>query len=248
MGASGFGEMSSTYVPSGNTRTASRPTSTGPAWARPRGQEDGVLRIGANDAAQFVQEYNRSYYRGRSNTALDRDAYSLFRNGLSRDFGRLLEQIAFVGEEYGGAQERFGSIRKEAELIASNVSSVLNRWTKAVTEAKPLSQQLSEQSTLDFLFSPFVGTKQWPVWASKTLHFLRPDVFPILDSNAKKPLGLKNLANSSRGYLTFSSIFRSVLLANSEALIAARAADNGESPTDVKLLDKVLFQLGVLMD
>jgi len=177
MGASGFGEISSTYVPSGNTRTTSRPTSTGPAWARPRGQEDGVLRIGVNDAAQFVQEYNRSYYRGRSNTALDRDAYSLFRNGLSRDFGRLLEQIAFVGEEYGGAQERFGSIRKEAELIASNVSSVLNRWTKAVTEAKPLSQQLSEQSTLDFLFSPFVGTKQWPVWASKTLHFLRPMFF-----------------------------------------------------------------------
>lgn len=92
-----------------------------------------------------------------------------------------------------------------------------------------------------------MGTKQWPVWASKTLHFLCPDVFPILDSNAKKPLGLNNLVNSSRGYHQFCSIFLDVLLANAEALAAARSADAGESPSDLKLLDKILFQLGIRM-
>jgi hypothetical protein len=92
-----------------------------------------------------------------------------------------------------------------------------------------------------------VGTKQWPVWASKTLHFLRPDVFPILDSNAKKPLGLKNLVNSSRGYHQFCIMFRDVLLANRDALTSASTADGKESPSDLKLLDKVLFQLGLRM-
>jgi hypothetical protein len=85
------------------------------------------------------------------------------------------------------------------------------------------------------------------VWASKTLHFVRPDVFPILDSNANKPLGLGSLANSSRNYQLFSSIFRDVLLGNTEELAAARAADSGESPTELKLLDKILFELGLRM-
>jgi hypothetical protein len=84
------------------------------------------------------------------------------------------------------------------------------------------------------------------VWASKTLHLLRPDVFPILDSRARKALGL-NLGSSSRDYNGFTSCFRDVLLINSEALAAARVADAGESPTDVKLLDKILFQIGSRM-
>jgi hypothetical protein len=73
-------------------------------------------------------------------------------------------------------------------------------------DAKPLADEAPSEATLDFR----KGTKRWPVWASKVLHFLRPDAFPILDSNAKKPLGLKNLVNSSRGYHQFSPCFRDV--------------------------------------
>jgi hypothetical protein len=61
----------------------------------------------------------------------------------------------------------------------------------------------------------------------------------------RSPLGLKNLGSSSRDYHRFSSSFRDVLLANSEALAAVRIADARESPTDLKLLDKILFQLGM---
>jgi hypothetical protein len=158
----------------------------------------------------------------------------------------LTNQITFVGKEYGGAQERFGDIRTEAAFIAANVHTILEQWSKAVAEAKPLVEGVPSQATLEYLFSPFRGTKQWPVWASKTLHFLRPDAFPILDSNAKKPLGLRNLVNSSFGYRRFCSSFRDFLLANTEKLATARTADSGESPTDLKLLDKILFQLGIL--
>jgi hypothetical protein len=209
---------------------------------------DSELSIRPNDAVQCIAEYNRSSYRGMSNTALDQKAYRLFRDGISSDPGRLVAQIAFVGEEYGGAQERFGSIRKEAEIIASNLRPILDKWQKFVMEAKPLSHEVPNQETLDFIFLPFVGTKHWPVWASKTLHFIRPDVFPILDSNAKKTLGLQHLVNSSRNYQYSCSVFRQAFLENSESLAAARSADRGESPTDLKLLDKVLFQLGVRMN
>lgn len=205
------------------------------------------LRIDSTDAVLGIRQYNAGFYRGRSNTALDREAYRRFRNGLSSDLSQLVEQIAFVGQQYGGAQERFGDIRKEAELIAANLSSMLDQWLKVVVDAKPLADERPSEAVLDYLFSPFRGTKQWPVWASKTLHFLRPEVFPILDSNAKKPLGLRNLVNSSRGYHQFSGCFREALLSNTEALAAARIADDRESPTDLKVLDKILFQLGIRM-
>jgi hypothetical protein len=206
------------------------------------------LRIDTNDAVQAVRDYNADFYRGRRNIDLDREAYDRFRNGLSNDLEQLIDQIAFVAEQYGGAQERFlpHDVRTEAALIAPNLHHVLAQWLKAVTDAKPLIEEVLDERTLEFLLRPFRATKQWSVWASKTLHFLRPDVFPILDSNAKKPLGLKNLGGSSRDYHRFCSCFRDVLLATpDEALAAARIEDAGKSPTDLKLLDKILFQLGM---
>jgi hypothetical protein len=109
--------------------------------------------------------------------------------------------------------------------------------------AKPLIEEVPSEANLAFLFSPFNCTSQWAVWASKTLHFLRPDAFSILDSKAKKALRL-NLGTSSRDYHTFCSQIRRVLLANAASLAAARIEDKAQSPTDIKLLDKILYQLG----
>jgi hypothetical protein len=208
------------------------------------------LRIDAKDAVQHVRDYNAGFYRGRRNLDLDREAYDRFRNGLSNNLKELTNQIAFVGEKYGGVQERFlpHDIPTEAALIASNLHSAFGQWVSVAENAKPLIAEVPDESALAFLLSPFVVTKQWGVWASKTLHFLRPHVFPILDSNAKKPLVLKNLGSSSRDYHRFFSCFRDVLRANSEALAAARTVDAGESPTDLKLLDKILFQIGMRMN
>jgi len=210
----------------------------------------GGLGISAKDVVQAIRDYNAGCYTGRRNIELDRVAYQRFRNGLSNDLEQLIDQIAFVGKEYGGAQERFlpKGIRTEAALIANNVHRVSGQWLNAVTNAKPLIEEVPDESTLEFLFSPFAATKNWGVWASKTLHFLRPDVFPILDSNAKKVLGLKTLGGSSRDYHHFCSCFRDALLANCESLAAARIEDSQESPTDLKLLDKILYQVGLCMD
>jgi hypothetical protein len=201
------------------------------------------LRIDTKDAVRAVLAYNGGSYLGRRNIELDQEAYDRFRNGLSNTSEQLIDQIAFVGERYGGVQKRFlpHDLRTEAALIASNLHRVVDQWLKAATDAKPLIEEVPDESTLAFLFSPFRATKQWGVWASKTLHFLRPDGFPILDSKAKKALGLTNLGSSSRDYHRFSFCFRDVLSANSEGLAAARIAGARESPTDLKLLDKILF-------
>ena len=94
MGASGFGDISATYIPTGNTRNGPyRPVgSVTPAAQAGMIGSDGILRINPNDAIQCIEEYNSSYYRGRSNTALDFEAYQLFRDGIARD--RLVEQIS----------------------------------------------------------------------------------------------------------------------------------------------------------
>ena len=231
----------------------SRTANYAPARAvaqKPLRQKGGLrFRFTSDDAIQAVREYNRGLYRGRSNIDLDREAYGRFRKGLSNDLEQLTDQIAFVGEKYGGAQERFlpHNTRAEAALIARNLHRVMGQWLMAVTGAKPLIRDVPDESTLDSLFSPFTGTMRWGVWASKTLHFLRPDVFPILDSNAKKPLGLRHLGGTSRDYHQFCFCLRHVLLDNSDAMAAARTADAGESPSDLKLLDKILFQLGLAM-
>ena len=203
------------------------------------------LKVDPGEAVRSVREYNADFYKGCRNIQLDREGYDLFRNGLSADLGRLIDQLTFVGDRYGAAQQRFmpHPIRIEAASIATKLIRVLDDWNRIVMRAKPLIEEVPSEASLAFLFSPFDCASLWAVWASKTLHFLQPDAFPILDSKAKKALGL-NLGTSSRDYHTFCSQIRRVLLANGASLAAARIEDKAQSPTDVKLLDKILYQLG----
>ena len=47
-----------------------------------------------------------------------------------------------------------------------------------------------------------------------------------------------------RDYYRFCSTFREALVMNREALDAARDVDGGTSPSDLKFLDKIPYQLG----
>src|SRR5437016_9236229 len=111
-----------------------------------------LLRIDAKDAVQHVRDYNAGLYRGRRNVDLDREAYDKFRNGLSNNLEELTDQIAFVGKQYGGVQERFlpRDIPTEAALIASNLHGALGQWVKVAENAKPLIAEVPDTSTLAF--------------------------------------------------------------------------------------------------
>jgi hypothetical protein len=193
-----------------------------------------------------IHGYNADVYRGRTNVDIDTEANARFRAGIPNDRNGLVEMVRFIGEDYGGAQRRFlpHGYRTEAELIVANVFPVLADWRIAVESARPLLEGAPEESIVTALFAPFRGTKRWPVWATKTLHFLRPNVFPILDSRAKKAVGLRSLGSSPRDYRRFCERVRTLLMDNAEALDIARTADRTSSPSDLKLLDKILYQLG----
>jgi hypothetical protein len=204
------------------------------------------FRIDPAAAVAAVRTYNAGSYRGRTNIEIDWMAYERFRGGIPSSRDALVEMVRFVGEDFGGAQRRFllhGYV-EEAILIVGNLQPAVNAWRATVETASPLTDALPDEKTLTHLFAPFVGTKRWPVWASKTLHFLRPDVFPILDSRAKKALGMPNLGSSPRDYNRFTALCAEALHVNGDALSAARAVDNGTAPSDIKLLDKILYQLG----
>jgi hypothetical protein len=204
------------------------------------------LRFDESTAIGAVRDYNAGVYRGRQNVDIDRIAYERFRGGLPDDRRALIDLVRFVGEEYGGAQRRFlphGYV-EEGRLIVANIEPSLDQWRATLDAGRPLIQEIPDEATLDRLFGPFVGTKRWPVWASKTLHFIRPDAFPILDSRAKIALGMRNLGSSARDYRRYCECFRAVLLEHRDVITAARGADSGESPSDLKLLDKILYQLG----
>src|SRR5438270_4082124 len=87
MGVSGWGGISSAYVRTGNRRSTEAPTFNPPAGAGLSWMHSS-LRIDPQIAARCIRRYNSSSYRGCGNTALDRDAYDLFRNGLFRDTGQ----------------------------------------------------------------------------------------------------------------------------------------------------------------
>lgn len=197
-------------------------------------------------AVRAVADYNAGTYRGQSNVSIDRQAYARFGSGVPEAESELVELLTFVGDDYGGAQRRFlpHGYREEASLIVSNLRPQVHVWRRTIRDAASLSAASPDESTLNILVTPFVGTKRWPVWASKTLHFFRPDVFPILDSRAKNALGLRNLGSSAKDYSRFCKAFYATLGQNQEMLEAARRVDEGHSPSDIKLLDKVLYQVG----
>jgi hypothetical protein len=198
-------------------------------------------------AVRAVLDYNSGTYRGKRNLDVDREAYARFAGGVPTSEGELVDLIAFVGDDYGGAQRRFlpHGYRDEAALIVNNLRPTINAWRQILDSVGPLGVGSPSEGVLAGLLTPFIGTKRWPVWASKTLHFFRPKSFPILDSRAKKGLGVPNLGSTPKDYARFAAVFHSTLVENQEAMEAARRADEGASPSDVKLLDKILYQVGI---
>ena len=237
--------LGSSETPAEGGAVDSPPAPSTPPGSNSPGLSSG-LRFDSETAIGAIRAYNAGEYRGRANLDIDRIAYERFRAGLPNDEPTLVEMIRFVGEDYGGAQRRFlpHGYREETALIVAKLRPVLDQWREAVAAARPLREHVADETTLALLLAPFVGTKRWPVWASKTLHFLRPDAFPILDSNAKKALNMASLGSLPRDYHRFCLAILNVLVTNDEALADARRVDGGASPSDLKLLDKILYQIG----
>lgn len=207
-----------------------------------------AVSIDVAAAIAACKAYNVGSYRGKANLALDRRAYELFRSGLATDFDALVAQLRFVAEDYGGAMGVYldppYDYEGEARRVALRLSPEVEAWNRVALAAEPLTDGAPGLDALRFLLGCFRGSKRWNVWASKALHFVRPDAFPILDSRAKRALGVADTDNSAESYECFCVRVRQTLLSNADVIAAVRTLPESNWLPDLKLLDNIVFELG----
>ncbi|MDZ4820678.1 MAG: hypothetical protein SGJ20_17065 [Planctomycetota bacterium] len=203
------------------------------------------LNIDERKAAESIRNYNNGSYKGVRNLELDSQGYEMFRDGLSSHLPALVKQLIFTGDNYGGAQARFmvHSIEVESRFIAEKILGDFASWESSIRAAPPLQDGIVELDRIECLLLPFHCSKRWLVWASKTLQFLRPEAFPIVDSQVVKALGVSQL-NTAKWYRKFCGLIRDTLINNSDVLNRMRTVDCDRSPSKLKLLDKILFVAG----
>jgi len=195
-------------------------------------------------AINAVQAYNSGSYRGFKNLHLDRCARHVFHAGLAPTLEGILEQVRFIGKDYGGVAG-FQAALSLAPAIAHEIYAVRDRYESLVQAAPPLSCSPSSDKVVAELYAPFVklahDKRNWQVWAAKFWHFLNPDAFPIEDSRVDTFLGLAGRANSVQKYVGFLHRFREFAMAHQSWLPLLRKADGGYSWCENKLWDKVCY-------
>jgi Family of unknown function (DUF6308) len=110
----------------------------------------------------------------------------------------------------------------------------------------PLIDRTPQVNDVDDLTAPFRRDKTSFVWGAKFLHFLKPDVFPLIDHRIETALGRPHRISNSSGYLVaFCDLLRKVVLENLQALKEVRRnAPEHAEPSILKVLDKVLWVKG----
>ena len=181
---------------------------------------------------------------------MDQDAYDHFRGGLTVDREHLEQQLFFVATDFGGAprdalmpvQEKWLATR----IIAGNILDAAHGYHDLVARQETLEAAPLDPLVVTDILSPFIGLPReglsyfnFPVWASKVLHFSRLDTFPVLDSMAKLALGLSR----GVGYPRFVGVYRPVFVDGLDTLRALRAEEN-YSRAELRRLDKLLYQVG----
>lgn len=196
-------------------------------------------------AVRAVQAYNSGCYAGGiKNPDLDRRALQLFANGLAGSLDGVLEQVRFIGVDYGGAAG-FRAAYSLAPAIARDIHVVRDRYAALATGAPPIVQVPSSVEVITELYAPFVkplhGRRNWQVWAAKFWHFLNPEAFPVEDSRVDHFFRLSGRPHSPQKYVLLSHRFREFALAHHDWLPPLRAADGGHAWCDNKLWDKVCY-------
>jgi hypothetical protein len=201
-------------------------------------------------AIRAVKAYNSGSYRGRKNVNLDLQVRQSFAAGLAPTLEGIIAQVRLIGEDYGGVAG-FPKALTLAPDVAAEIHRDRKSYTALITAAPPLMQAHSSVDTVTHLLQPFTrplyGKRNWHVWASKFLHFLNPDAFPILDSRVARFFGLWG-SNSAAKYVELLRRFRTFAITHQSWLESLRIADGGHAWSDTKLWDKVCYGVKELGD
>jgi Family of unknown function (DUF6308) len=233
-------------------RPTDRPREQAPLLKAPDTKEVPALKAhrtfhwSTEELRRSVAEYDAGTWRGKSNVELDRRAYRLFADGLEVDDERLIDMIEHVGAYYGGAYRPDGEVRAQARKIASTITGARSALLAVLRRQVPLIDRTPQVNDVDDLTAPFRRDKTSFVWGAKFLHFLKPDVFPLIDHRIETALGRPHRISNSSGYLVaFCDLLRKVVLENLQALKEVRRnAPEHAEPSILKVLDKVLWVKG----
>ena len=208
--------------------------------------------LSLQQALSAIRSYNKGTY-GRSdrlNIDIDNEGKVLFKSGLSSNRERLTQQIAWVGKDYGGSAHTIARSvlpSKIADTILENFTS----YTSLINKQQPLHVAIPSTTDIQVLYHPFkqrVQTKKrtlenWMVWATKVWHFINPEAFQIMDSRAKKFYQINTSSDIVAQYLQLQVNARSLILKNQGWLQQMKSVDEGLSWSDLKLWDKVAYEI-----
>jgi len=195
-------------------------------------------------AKKAVQAYNSGCYGRFKNPELDRLALDLFCGGLATSKEGILEQVRFIGIDYGGVAG-FTTARSLVSAIADDIFKARDRYASLVEGAPPILNGQIPKGTIEELYAPFIkelhGKRNWLVWATKFWHFLNSEAFPILDSRVAKFFSIPDRLQGVDKYVYFCDRFRDFALSHRDWLPALREVDGGLAWCDNKLWDKVCY-------
>jgi hypothetical protein len=212
--------------------------------AKEKGNAADYRTITRSIAADAIRAYNTdSYYSANKGLNLDRRARQLFTKGLAPTRESILEQVHFIGKDYGGVAG-FPAAVSLATVISNDIYAVRVRYSDLAETAAPLRQAPSSVKLITELFAPFVKQlhrkKNWQVWATKFWHFLNSDAFPIEDRRVDNFFGIDQL-NSPQKYVALLNRFRDFDLTHQSWLPHLRTIDGGHAWCDNKLWDKMCY-------
>jgi hypothetical protein len=174
---------------------------------------------------------NDSNYSASKRLDLDRRARQLFTNGLAPTHDGILEQVNFIGKDYGGVAG-FKAALPLAPAIAADIYAVRDRYSDLTKSAPPLRQTPSSLKVISELLVPFLkplhGKSKWQTWAAKFWHFLNSDAFPVEDSRVDKFFSIVQ-TNSPQKYITLLERFREFDSTHQRWLPQLRKADSGHA-------------------
>jgi hypothetical protein len=198
------------------------------------------------EATDAIKKYNLGYYGKKLNIVLDQEGYQLFNAGLGSDLDEIEQQVHFIGKDYGGVAG-FKSAIKLSGVIARCIFDDRLYFIENAVKAPRLTESLVAFDVINRLYIAFIqefkGSSKWHVWATKFLHFINPNTFPIQDSRVNKCFKLTSLPNSPRKYYESMQAIRQFLLKHQTWLPTLREADENYSWSDLKLIDKVFYMI-----
>jgi len=205
------------------------------------------------DMERGIDLYNHGLYGCVKNPDLDDRARRMFADGLGPTREKILEQVRFIGKNYGGVAGHPAALD-----LAPDIADDIYRWraeyANAAGSESDILLHIPTRATIEALYNPFVKRlehkhrvwKNWLVWGAKFWHHLNPPAFPIEDGRVDDFFMIDDVPSVDK-YMKLARLFRDFVLAHQEWLPRMREVDADAYDilcADNKLWDKAFYGLG----